>query len=313
MTVFDASDKHKNEEIVFDDVPIVKRGLREQLYRAPYWFFVLVSLWLYVGVSILLDEKYNIIANYLKDGIGLTIYLSLVSYAIALTIGLITGIIRSNPPHAPERGVNLMTKISRIVHTVVYNLVTLYVEFMRGIPAIVFLLIAGFIIAPELRNFINTTIVPLLRDLLNQPDIPNVVWRANDPGTAIAGLSLIYGAYLSEIFRAGILSVAKGQVEAARSLGMSYFQVMRYIVVPQAIRSVLPPIGNDFIAMIKDTSLVTVLGVNEITQLSRKWSGSSFQYLETYLVLSLIYLTMTVTGSILVQALERRLRRHERG
>jgi len=87
---------------------------------------------------------------------------------------------------------------------------------------------------------------------------------------------------------------------------------MRFVVIPQAVRRVLPPLGNDFVAMIKDTSLVTILGVDEITQLARRWSGSTFLYLQTYLVLSLIYLTMTVLGSLLVQLLERHLRQSER-
>jgi len=93
---------------------------------------------------------------------------------------------------------------------------------------------------------------------------------------------------------------------------MSYPLVLRYIIIPQAVRRMLPPLGNDFISLIKDTSLVTILGTNEITQLARKWSGSTFQYVETYAVLSLIYLTMTVTGSMLVQAMERRLKQDER-
>jgi polar amino acid transport system permease protein len=137
-------------------------------------------------------------------------------------------------------------------------------------------------------------------------DRNGLAWR--DAGTAIAGLSLVYGAFLSEVFRSGIQSIAKGQMEAAKSLGMSWFQAMRYIVVPQAIRRVLPELGNNFISMIKDTSLVTILGTDEITQIARKVSGSNFLYRETYAVLSLIYLTLTITGSLLVQWLERSLK-----
>lgn len=207
----------------------------------------------------------------------------------------------------------LWQQINRMVHIVLYNFATMFVEFMRGIPPLVFLLISGFILVPALRNNINDGLVPWLREIMNNPDLPELVWRGRDNGTAIAGLSLIYSAFLSEVFRAGIQSVDKGQIEAAKSLGMSYFQVLRYIVIPQAVRRMLPPLGNDFISMIKDTSLVTVLGINEITQLARKWSGSTFMYLETYAVLSMIYLTLTITGSMLVQLMERHLNRNEHG
>jgi len=283
-----------------------------QWVRLPWWLLAIALLWLYVVISISNSSDYQRIYDELDDGIGLTLYLAVVSYLIALLIGLVVGLIRAYPPRALDYGAGWRRHVASALHTLVYNAATFYVEFMRGIPALVFLLIAGFIIVPALRELINTQVVPLLRGLLNDPSIPDLVWRGRDEGTAIAGLSLVYGAFLAEVFRAGIISVPKGQVEAARSLGMTYAQTMRLIVVPQAIRTVLPPLGNDFVALIKDTSLVTILGTNEITQLARKWSGSSFQYLETYLVLSLIYLTMTITGSILVQTMERRLKRHER-
>jgi polar amino acid transport system permease protein len=292
-----------------DDTPIIPW---RQWVRIPWWLVAIVLLWVYVVVSISSSPDYQRIYRELSGGIGLTIYLAVVSYLIALLIGLIVGLVRAYPPRILDHGAGWRRHMVSVLHTLVYNAATFYVEFMRGIPALVFLLIAGFIIVPALRGLINSEVVPLLRTLFNDPAIPDLVWRGRDEGTAIAGLSLIYGAFLAEVFRAGIISVPKGQVEAARSLGMTYVQTMRLIVVPQAIRTVLPPLGNDFVALIKDTSLVTILGTNEITQLARKWSGSSFQYLETYLVLSLIYLTMTISGSILVQTMERRLKRHER-
>lgn len=283
-----------------------------EFFTARWWLVALIMLWLLVVINIPFSLDYRRIYAELSQGILLTIYLAVASYVIAIVIGLITGIIRANPPQPPSKGMSAAQVLYRWFQTGVYNAVSFYVEFMRGIPPLVFLLIAGFIIVPAVRDVINMQIVPFLRTVLNDPNIEELVWRGRDPGTAIAGLALVYGAFLSEVFRAGIQGVPKGQVEAAKSLGMSYFQVMRYIVVPQAIRAMLPPLGNDFVAMIKDTSLVTILGVNEITQLARKWSGSTFMYLETYLVLSLIYLTMTVTGSILVQLMERFLRKHDR-
>jgi polar amino acid transport system permease protein len=127
---------------------------------------------------------------------------------------------------------------------------------------------------------------------------------------AIIALSVTYGAFLAEIFRAGIQSITRGQMEAARSLGMSYGQAMRYIILPQAIRNVLPALGNDFVAMVKDSSMVSVLAVRDITQVARLYAGRTFRYREAYITLSVLYLTMTVTLSLVVRFVERRLRRH---
>ena len=124
----------------------------------------------------------------------------------------------------------------------------------------------------------------------------------------IMALALSYGSFSAEIFRAGIESIEKGQMEAARSLGMSYIQAMRYIILPQAIRRVLPPLGNDFIAMLKESSLVSVLGVRDITQLGKLYSARSFLYLETYNQVAFLYLTMTILLSLGVRALENRLK-----
>lgn len=288
------------------------RKLLGLLFTLPWWLVMLVGLWIIVVILIALDAEYSQIFMQLKEGIGLTLYLAFSAYIIALVVGLVIGLVRANRPTPPPRGAGLAKIMRHLAHALLYNLLTFYVEFMRGIPTLVFLLIAGFIIVPALREAINTQLVPLLRTLFNNPEIPDLVWRGRDAGTAIAGLALVYGAFLSEIFRAGIQSVEKGQIEAARSLGMTYMQNMRFVVIPQAVRRVLPPLGNDFVAMIKDTSLVTILGVDEITQIARRWSGSTFLYLQTYLVLSLIYLTMTILGSLLVQLLERRLRQNER-
>lgn len=299
----DTKTKRKNEAR--------RRGSLRHMVRLPWWLLGLGFLWIVVIVSILNDPRYARIFDELRDGIGLTLYLAFMAYFFAVIIGLVVGLIRAYPPKVPDKGAGWRRNLQAIVHTAIYNIATFYVELIRGIPAVVLLLMAGFVVVPALRDVINEQFVPWLRVVLNNPEISPIVWRAADPATAITGLALVYGAFLAEIFRAGIQSVPKGQVEAARSLGMTYPQTLRFIVIPQAIRTVLPPLGNDFIAMIKDTSLVTILGTNEITQLARKWVGSSFQFAETYLVLSLIYLTLTVTGSILVQVMERRLRRHE--
>jgi polar amino acid transport system permease protein len=128
---------------------------------------------------------------------------------------------------------------------------------------------------------------------------------------AIIALAVTYGAFLAETFRAGIQSIGRGQMEAARSLGMSYSQAMRHVILPQAIRNVLPTLGNDFVAMVKDSSLVSVLAVRDITQVARLYAGRSFRFRESYVTLSVLYLTMTVALSLGVQALEKRLRKNE--
>lgn len=124
---------------------------------------------------------------------------------------------------------------------------------------------------------------------------------------SIIALAIAYGGFQAETFRAGIQSISKGQMEAARSLGMSYLQAMRYVILPQAIRRVLPPLGNDFIAMLKDSSLVSVLGVRDITQEARLYAAASFRFLETYTSLAFLYLAMTIVLSLGVKWLENRL------
>jgi polar amino acid transport system permease protein len=129
---------------------------------------------------------------------------------------------------------------------------------------------------------------------------------------AIIALSITYGAFLAEIFRAGIQSIDKGQMEAARSQGMTRWQAMRYIILPQAIRNVLPALGNDFISMLKDSSLVSILAVRDITQIARIYAGNTFQYQTTYITLAILYLTMTLLLSFLLKFLEKRVRSNER-
>ena len=180
------------------------------------------------------------------------------------------------------------------------NLSRLYVELIRGIPILVLIF------------FIALVVVPLVVDTLNSIGFTLITNQdISMNGRAIVALAVTYGAYLAEIFRAGIQSISRGQMEAARSLGMSYGKAMRFVILPQAVRNVLPALGNDFVAMVKDSSLVSVLAVRDITQVARLYSGSTFRFRESYVILSVMYLTMTVVLSLLVQLLERRLRTHE--
>lgn len=136
-------------------------------------------------------------------------------------------------------------------------------------------------------------------------------FSANGRARAMA-LTIGYSAFISEVFRAGIQAVEKGQIEAAKALGLSRTQRFRLIVFPQAIRTILPPLGNDFVALVKDSSLVSVLGVADITQMGKIYAAGSFRFFETYSIVAYIYLILTVGLSLALRALERRLRRqHE--
>jgi polar amino acid transport system permease protein len=130
-----------------------------------------------------------------------------------------------------------------------------------------------------------------------------MTWRA------IFALTIGYSAFLSEIFRAGIEAVPAGQTEAAASLGLTRLQAFRLVVLPQAVRVVLPPLGNDFVSMIKDSALVSSLGVQDITQLGKVYSASTFLFFETYNLVAFLYLVMTIGLSLLVRLLEARLKR----
>jgi len=203
-------------------------------------------------------------------GIFLTLRVTFSAYALALLIGLFVGLMR----------------VAR--NPILYAISTLYVEVIRGIPLLVILLYAGFVVSPWLRD--NTFLKP------------------DDTSEAVLGLAFGYGAFVAEIFRAGIQSISRGQMEAARSLGMSYPQAMRYVVLPQAVRVVLPPLGNDFIAMLKDSALISVLALPDLLQLGRLYISRTFRAFEGYNTVAILYLLMTLFLSLLVRTIERRTR-----
>jgi polar amino acid transport system permease protein len=120
-------------------------------------------------------------------------------------------------------------------------------------------------------------------------------------------MAVCYGAYMGEIFRAGIQSIPRGQMEAARSLGMTHTQAMSHIIIPQAVKVILPPIGNEFIALLKDSSLVSILAVSDLLRRGREFASETFSYFETYTVVALIYLVITLFFSKLIGLLEERL------
>ncbi|MBN1178514.1 MAG: amino acid ABC transporter permease [Anaerolineae bacterium] len=273
-----------------------KDQLGKRLSEFPWWFVAIILIAVGTAYIIVSNTNYREAFIFITAGLSITIITSLIAYVFALMLGLLTG----------------LGRISRNV--VLNNLATLYVELIRGIPMLVLIFFIALVGVPVVVDSINAigrwfeqAGIPLVGTLLTSVNNQAVSMNVR----AIVALSVTYGAFLAEIFRAGIQSIGRGQMEAARSLGMSYGQAMRCIILPQAIRNVLPALGNDFVAMVKDSSLVSLLAVRDISQVARLYAGRSFRFREAYITLSVMYLTMTVSLSLLVRVLERRLR-HDR-
>jgi polar amino acid transport system permease protein len=181
-----------------------------------------------------------------------------------------------------------------------------YVEIIRGIPILVLLFWIAFVGAPAFVVLWNWLSYPLqVAGIIEPMQVRDVslMWRA------IIALTIAYSSFIAEIFRAGIQAVDAGQIEAAKALGLSRYRRFRHIIWPQAFRTILPPYGNDFIAMVKDSSLVSVLGVADITQMGKVYASGSFRFFETYSIVAYIYLILTVGLSLALRSLEQRLRR----
>lgn len=179
--------------------------------------------------------------------------------------------------------IGLIAGLGRISkNSIINGVASLYVEVVRGIPLLVQLFYIYFALG---------TIVQL----------PAVV-------SAVIAMAVCYGAYMAEVFRAGIDSIPKGQMEAARSLGMTQSQAMRYVILPQAIKTILPPIGNEFVALLKDSSLVSILAVSDLLRRGREFASQGFDYFETYTIVALVYLLITLVLSKLISIVEERVR-----
>ncbi|MBI9107675.1 MAG: amino acid ABC transporter permease [Spirochaetales bacterium] len=175
-------------------------------------------------------------------------------------------------------------RLSRV--KVVNRIATIYVEVVRGIP----LLVQLFYIYYALGKVVQ---------------LPRLT-------SAIIAMTFCYGAYMGEIFRAGIQSVPQGQMEAALALGMSRTQAIWTVIIPQTFRIILPPVGNEFIALLKDSSLVSILAVSDLLRRGREYASTSFLYFESYTVVALIYLIITLFLSKIVANMEKRLKLHGR-
>ncbi|BCH22251.1 amino acid ABC transporter [Mesorhizobium sp. L-8-10] len=258
----------------------------------PYWLVAAGVSALAVAVFIAANGLYAEVFRTVVKGIGITIFVTVTGFTLASALGLGVALM----------GLSGSTSLRQIAR--------FYVEIIRGVPILVLLFWIAFAGAPAFVAAWNALTVPLrqagLAEELLVRDV-SLLWRA------IIALTIGYSAFISEVFRAGILSVDEGQIEAAKSLGLTRFQRFRLIVMPQAIRTMLPPLGNDFIAMVKDSSLVSVLGVADITQMGKVYAAGSFRFFETYSIIAYIYLILTVGLSLALRALEKRLRRQGPG
>ncbi|WP_234187496.1 amino acid ABC transporter permease [Shinella sp. NM-101] len=254
----------------------------------PWWLVALAVVALALAGVIVANDLYRQVFGVVLKGLWVTIFVTLVAFLLATVLGL---------------GVALMAlSESKVLRQVA----RFYTEVIRGVPILVLLFYIAFVGAPALVAIINFIVGPLVSAGFMEPvqvrDL-SLMWRA------IIALMIGYSAFIAEVFRAGIQSVDKGQVEAAKALGLSRFQRFRLVVFPQAIRVILPPLGNDFVAMVKDSSLVSVLGVADITQMGKVYASGSFRFFETYSIVAYVYLFLTIGLSLALRALEKRLRR----
>ncbi|MBW1725287.1 MAG: ABC transporter permease subunit [Deltaproteobacteria bacterium] len=225
---------------------------------------------IYYGDTLASYKKWRV--GILMQGLWLTLKVSIIAIIFGIFIGLFTGLARisSNPA----------LKWSAIT----------YIEMIRGSPLLVQIFIWYFVLGTLLNNL-----------LANQgiPQIPPL-WFG------VAALACFTGAYVAEMVRAGIQSIHRGQTEAARSLGMTYFKSMQHIILPQALRRILPPLAGQFISLIKDSSLLGIIAIRELTKATREVVTTSLQPFELWFVCALLYLVLTFSLSMLLQYLERR-------
>ncbi len=242
-----------------------------------WWLLVVAVIVIIALLAIAQPDPYRRALVFVSDGIAVSLGVTSVSFIIIVIVGLFGG----------------LGRLSR--NKIIKGIATLYVEVVRGIPLMVQLLF---------WYFAFPAIIQGLGASLNYA--PFKTYFADPVAMAILGLTVCYGAYMSEIYRAGIQSIGKGQMEAARSLGMSQGQAMRYVVLPQALRVVLPPMGNEFISLLKDSSLVSVVAVADLTRRGREFMSQTATPIETWTMVALLYLVMTILSARVVNYIERR-------
>ena len=254
-------------------------GAEPQNRLDVWWWLVALVAGVIVLLSLLQPDPYWRIILFVRDGIAITALITVVSFVFMIFVGMLGGLGRISK----NKVVNLIT--------------TLYVELVRGVPLLVQLIWWYFAFPVVIQQIGRWTGMSFMAN-----------YHSNAIVLAIWGFVFCYGAYMSEIFRAGIQSIPKGQMEAARSLGMSYFQAMRHVVLPQAIRVILPPVGNEFIALLKDSSLVSAVALADLTRRGREFMSANFNPIEVWTMIALLYLVMTLFSARIVNYIERRMK-----
>jgi polar amino acid transport system permease protein len=244
-----------------------------------WWFLVAGVIALILFLVISQPDPYRRVLIFVQDGLRVTLLVTVTSFFLVLVLGLISGLGRlsKNP--------------------IISGIASVYVEIVRGIPLLVQLLFWYFALPSIIQQIGTTYNIQSMKEYLANP-----IWMA------IFGITFCYGAYMSEIYRAGIQSISKGQMEAARSLGMTHIQAMRYVIIPQAIRVILPPVGNEFISMLKDSSLVSVVAVADMTRRGREFMAANFIPIQTWVMIALLYLVLTLFSARVVTWIEKRTR-----
>lgn len=210
-------------------------------------------------------------------GAGVTLLISMVGTILGFFIGLLVGIVRTIP--VLEKG------LKNVLFKIVNVLLSVYIEIFRGTPMIVQAMVIFYGSAMVFK-------------------LPMNEYRI---AAAIFIVSINTGAYMSEIIRGGIVSIDKGQFEAAQAIGMTHFQTMTNVILPQAIRNVLPATGNEFVINIKDTSVLNVISVTELYFQTKTVSGINYKYFETFFVASVLYFVMTFTVTQILRFIERKM------
>ena len=224
-----------------------------------------------------LNDVLNIFIKYypqLLTGVGNTLLIALTSTVAGLALGLLTGVVRTAP----------MSKnpVLRALHKLLNAIIAIYVEIFRGTPMIVQAVVIYYG-AQYAGVYMDTTFA------------------------AIFIISINTGAYMAEIIRGGIVSVDKGQFEAAHAIGMTHWQTMTTVVLPQAIRNILPSVGNELIVNIKDSSVLNVISVSELFFQAKSAAGTYYRYFEVYFIIAVIYLILTLSVSAILRAVEKKM------
>ena len=242
-----------------------------------------------------MDLRWEILSGYTPlfiSGVWMTIKLTLVAISVGLMLGIVFGLISCSSDAPPPR-----SAIGRGLLGLARGVTVAYVTFFRGTPLFVQILLVHFALMPAL--------VHPDHGLLLAGELARTFRQEH--GAFFSGcvaLSLNAGAYISEIFRAGIQSIHRGQTQAAYSVGLTHTQAMRFVVLPQAFRRMVPALVNEGITLIKDSSLVSAIGLAELALAARTVAGAYSRYWEPYLAISAVYLVLTLTLSLLARRLE---------